>query len=237
MKKELSVVIPAYNEEEQIESTVESVTAYFRRKGYKFELLIVNDGSTDSTLERVRGLEKRLPEVRVVDLGKNYGKGYAVKEGMAHTHFAYSLFMDADNATSIREWDKFETFLESGARAVIASRRLPASKIVHAQPMVRRLLGGGYRNLSRSLFGLDVSDLNCGFKAYETALAKKIYSQVRLLDWAFDTEVFCLLKKEGVQIDEVPVTWEHREKKSNLAPFRAGFLTLGSLWRLKRSYR
>ena len=237
MKKELSVVIPAYNEEEQIESTVESVTAYFRRKGYKFELLIVNDGSTDSTLERVRGLEKRLPEVRVVDLGKNYGKGYAVKEGMAHAHFAYSLFMDADNATSIREWDKFETFLESGARAVIASRRLPASKIVHPQPMVRRFLGGGYRKLSRSLFGLNVSDLNCGFKAYETALAKKIYSQVRLLDWAFDTEVFCLLKKEGVRIDEVPVTWEHREKKSNLAPFRVGFLTLGSLWRLKRSYR
>ena len=236
MNKELSIIIPAYNEEERVEETVESAVAFFRAKKYKFEVLLVNDGSTDSTLLIARDLEKRLPEVHVVDLGKNLGKGQAVKEGIAHAHFAYSLFMDADNATAVAEWNKFEPFFESGARAVVASRQLPASHIVHPQPLVRRALGGGYRNLCRGFFGLSASDLNCGFKAYETVLAKKIYKDVQLLDWAFDTEVFCLLKKEGVHVEEVPVVWEHREKKSNLAPFKAGFQTLGSLMRLKRKY-
>jgi len=236
MNKELSIIIPAYNEEERIEETVESAVAYFRAKKYKFEVLLVNDGSTDATLERSRDLERRLSEVHVVDLGQNLGKGQAVKEGIAHAHFAYCLFMDADNATAVTEWDKFEPFFEAGSRAVVASRRLPASRIVHKQPLVRRALGGGYRNLCRGLFGLAASDLNCGFKAYETALAKKVYKDVQLLGWAFDTEVFCLLKKEGVLVEEVPVVWEHREKKTNLAPFKAGFETLGSLLRLKKKY-
>lgn len=236
MKKELSVIIPAFNEEQRLEDTVEQVVYYFRGKKYTFEVLIVNDGSTDSTLERARGLETRLPEVHVIDLGANLGKGQAVKEGILHAHHALSLFMDADNATSVREWDKFEPFFEAGARAVVASRRLPASRIVHPQPLVRRTLGGAYRGLCKGLFGLGVSDLNCGFKAYETALAKKVYKDVQVLDWAFDAEVFCLLKREGVRVEEVPVSWEHREKASNLAPLKAGFETLGSIWRLKKKY-
>lgn len=236
MKKEISVIIPAYNEEQRIEDTAESVVSYFRRRRYAFEVLIMNDGSTDSTLDRARSLEERLSELHVIDLGVNQGKGRAVKEGVAHAQFAYCLFMDADNATSIDEWDKFEPFFESGARAVVGSRRLPASRIVRAQPPLRRVLGGFYRGLSRGLFGLTASDFNCGFKAYETALAKELYRRVKLLDWAFDTEVFCLLKKEGVRAEEVPVLWEHREKKSNLAPLKAGLGTLTSLWRLKRLY-
>lgn len=234
MKKELSVVVPAYNEEERLEDTTESVVDYFRRRHYKFEVLIVNDGSTDSTLERARGLEKRLAEVHVVDLGSNQGKGMAVKEGIAHARFAYCLFMDADNATRISEWDKFEPHFASGAKAVAASRRLPASAIVHAQPPMRRALGGVYRGLCRGLFGLEVSDLNCGFKAYETPLAKQVFARVKLLDWAFDTEVFCLLKREGVRVEEVPVTWSHAEKASNLAPILAGLRTFGSLLKLQK---
>jgi glycosyltransferase involved in cell wall biosynthesis len=236
MNKEISVIVPAYNEASHIEETVESVVDYFRRKHYKFEVLIVNDGSADSTLERARGLEKRLSEVHVIDLGTNHGKGLAVKEGIGHARYAYSLFLDADNSTHIREWDKFEPFFESGARVVVASRRLPASRIVHEQPPARRVLGGVYRGLCKGFFGLDVSDFNCGFKAYETALAKEIYAKVQMLDWAFDTEVFCLLKEKGIKAEEVPVTWEHRDKPSHLAPFKAGLNTFGSLLRLKKKY-
>ena len=236
MTKELSVIIPAYNEEEQLASTVDSVVEYLTSKDYRFEVILVNDGSTDKTKEKTLDLLARHPFVKLIQFDTNRGKGHAVKAGIAQARYARCLFMDADNATSIREWDKFEPHFKRGSKVVIASRWLPDSRIVHPQPILRRLLGNIYRVSCQTLFGLKTSDFNCGFKAYETPLAKKIYSAVQLEGWAFDTEVFCLLKKEHVVAAEVPVSWEHREKRSHLAPIRAGFGTIGSLWRLKRIY-
>lgn len=236
MKKEISVILPAFNEEERIEETVSSVVEYFRAKRYVFEVIVVDDGSTDSTRDKALALAARVPEVKPIHFEKNLGKGQAVKAGVRAARYATCLFMDADNATSIREWDKFEPLFASGAKAVVASRRLPGSRIERPQPLTRRVLGGVYRLLCRSSFGLTASDFNCGFKAYETALAKKIYEKVQLSDWAFDTEVFCLLKKERVRVEEVPVAWKHCAKASALAPLRSGFQTLGSLGRLKKIY-
>ena len=236
MIKELSVIVPAYNEEKVIAQTLEEIASYLRSKGYRFEVLVVDDGSTDSTIARIRPVGERYPEIRLLSQERNAGKGMAVKRGIAEAKMPLCLFIDADNSTSIREWDKFEPLFEQGARVVIASRRVPGADIVHDQPWIRRFLGTGYRVLARGMFGLSVNDFNCGFKAYETKLAKDLYAQVRLLDWAFDVEVFCLLKKKGISVSEVPVRWEHSEKKSNLAPMRAAIKTFSSLLELKKNY-
>lgn len=236
MKKELSVVVPAYNEEKAIEETLRETADYLSKKGYAFEILVVNDGSTDRTPQIVRDLAKPHPQIRLIEQPKNMGKGDAVKEGIRHARYPVTLFMDADNATSIREWDKFEAQFQNGAKVVIASRHLRGSNIVHPQPWIRRFLGGGYRTICRMLFGLTASDFNCGFKAYETPIAKTVYSEVQMRDWAFDTEVFCLLKRQGVDAAEVPVRWEHKEKVSNLKPVGTAFKTLKSLFALKQRY-
>ena len=213
------------------------MAGYLQKKRGKWEVIVVDDGSRDGTAETVEHVARDHPAIRLLRLTQNRGKGEAVKQGVQQARYDVCLFMDADNATKIEEWDKFEGCFDSGFDAVIASRHLPASEILHPQPFARRFLGGGYRFLCRSLFGLSASDLNCGFKAYRTSLAKQVYAENRMNDWTFDIETLCRLKKQGVKFAEVPVSWAHQEKKSGIAPLRAAFKTFGSLWRLKRGLR
>ena len=236
MEKKLSVIIPAYNEEDRIRATIGEVAGYLSGRGYEFEIIVVDDGSTDGTAREVLSLDGAHPQVRFFHRPQNLGKGETVKEGIGYARLPLCLFMDADNATRIEEWDKFEKEFEKGARVVVASRHLAGSRIVHPQPAIRRYLGAGYRAICRAFFGLRVSDFNCGFKAYETGVAKAVYQKVAMRDWSFDTEVFCLLKRERVAVSEVPVQWEHREKKSNLKPVVTAFKTLRSIIALKIRY-
>jgi glycosyltransferase involved in cell wall biosynthesis len=235
MNKELSVIIPAYNEEKLIAGTLEEVAAYFMDRGYQFEVLVMNDGSRDRTAEIVRQVSKRFPQVKLIDRKENRGKGQTLREGFALARFRWSLFMDADNSVSIHEWAVFEEKLAQGDKAVIASRHLPGSKIIVPQPLGRRIFGMGYRVLCRILFGLKASDFNCGFKAYETQTAKLIYGETIMNDWTFDTDVFCRMKRHAIQFSEVPVTWRHFDKTSHkglLATAQGSFL---SVMRLKRA--
>ena len=236
LEKKLSVIIPAYNEEERIGQTLAEVTGYLDRRQYEYEVIVIDDGSGDSTPEKIAAVSKHHAAVRVLRLPVNRGKGEAVKAGISQARYGHCLFMDADNATSIREWDKFEPCFEQGAQAVMASRHLPGSKIVYAQPWSRRFLGAGYRILCRGLFGIRTSDFNCGFKAYRTDLAKKVYAENQMTDWTFDVETLCRLRRCKIFFIEVPVTWTHHDKKAHLAPFRAAFRTFFSLIKLKRLF-
>lgn len=236
MKKELSVIIPAFNESERISGTLGEVADYLDRRGYRYEIIVVNDGSSDETAERVRAAALEHPAIRLIDRRENFGKGRTVKEGIAEARYLYCLMMDADNSTSISEWEKFERRFDEGHRVVIASRHLEGSRIAHPQPWARRVLGAGYRVLCRALFGLECSDFNCGFKAYETPIAQEAYEATRMTDWTFDVEVFCLLKERGIAFAEVPVRWTHEQKmheSSRWAPFRTAFKTLASLRALR----
>lgn len=237
MKKELSVVIPAYNEEESILGTLREVAKYLSGRGYRFEVLVVNDGSTDSTREKIRLAAVEYPQIRLIDMPRNSGKGEAVKEGVLHAAMPYCLFMDADNSTRIDEWEKFERAFDVGAKVAIASRRLRESQYVHPQPFMRRFLGGGYRVLCRILFGLSVRDFNCGFKAYETSIGKEVYSKARMKDWTFDVEMMCYLKAKGVTPVEVPVRWEHKDKQSAIKPLQTAVRQLISIFKIKWNLR
>lgn len=236
MKKQLSVVMPAYNEADYIGHTLEETAAFLERGGYEYEVLVINDGSRDATARVVAGCAAQYPKIRLIDLPANRGKGEAVKRGVAEATYPVVLFMDADNSTSIAEWDRFQPVFESGAACVIASRHLPGSRIETPQPWMRRFLGSGYRALCRGLFGLTVSDINCGFKAYQTDLAKRIFPRLTMNDWTFDVELLCLLKTERARVVELPVRWQHYGKASHLPPWRTALRTLNSLARLKKRF-
>jgi glycosyltransferase involved in cell wall biosynthesis len=234
ISKALTIIVPAYNEEELIGKTLADISNYFRGRGTCYEVLVVNDGSTDATRDIIKRAADADENIRIVDHVKNSGKGMAVKTGIEQARSEWCLFMDADGATSIREWPAFEAALGSGARAVHASRHLPDSKIEHPQPLPRRVLGAGYRALCRLVFGLPSSDFNCGFKAYETELARKIYHDVQMTDWSFDVEVISRLKAVGVVPFELPVRWSHFDKKASLAPFQTAIKTIRSILSLRQ---
>ncbi len=239
MLKRLSVIMPAYNEEDRIEATLVEIAEYLKGRNYEFEIVVLNDGSKDTTVLKVKALITKYPQIKLVDRRENLGKGRTVREGMEHAKYPICLFIDADNSTSIREWPAFEGYFDKGFKVVIASRHIPGSKIVYPQPFMRRFLGTGYRVVCRRLFGLRCSDFNCGFKAYETHIAKEVYRNVVMHDWTFDVEAFCLLKQRGIPFAEVPVTWTHCQKESETrfwSPIRTAFRTLNSIFQLKQRF-
>lgn len=235
-ERSLSIVIPAYNEAETIEETLREALDYFEDKDFLFEMVVVDDGSSDATKKIVTSLGKLYPQIRLIPHEKNLGKGQSIKDGIQAAKYSLCLCMDADNSFPVQDWEKFEERLREGSQVVIGSRHLPDSQIDCPQPYLRRLLGAGYRALCRSLLGLRVSDINCGFKAYRTDIAKKIYSQIRSKDWTFDAEALFLLNRVGIILDEVPVRCRHRDKKIRISPLITALRTLKSLLRLKAYY-
>lgn len=233
---ELSIIIPVYNEQENLAEML-SATHESLQSLQTYELILVDDGSSDRSPQILKEFESSHASIRVIHHSVNLGKGEAVKTGVRAARYRYCLFLDADGSTTMQEWPAFEKRFERGAQVVIASRQLKDSKIEVSQPFLRRTLGGGYRALCRLIFGLKTSDFNCGFKAYQTDIAKDMYEKTEMKDWTFDVEIFLLLKRAGIEVVEVPVHWSHKKKKSNLAPIKTALKTVSSLFHLWRKYR
>ena len=203
----LSVVIPAYNEERRIVSTVESVVSYCGRLGRTWEIVVVNDGSSDKTARLVRQLARRIPVV-FVDNHENKGKGAVVNQGMRIARGDVALFMDADSATRIQEFDKMLPLFAQGFDVVIGSRRLSGSRIVKKQPLVRELGGKLFGWTVHALFGLPFTDTQAGFKAFSREARELVFSAQRTFAWAFDVELLVLARRFGLRMAQVPIRWE-----------------------------
>ncbi len=211
----LSVIVPAYNEEGRISGALESVRAYAAGFDGGVELVVVDDGSSDGTVGVVRafaeavGGDGREPgfAVRLIEQGRNRGKGAAVRRGMLEARGVWRLMCDADMATPIEEFDRLRPHLEAGARVVIASRDMPESRLEPAQPWRRRVSGWVFRALRRSLMLRHVRDSQCGFKAFEGALAGAVFRLQEDERFAFDVEVLALAEKMGERVVEVGVLW------------------------------
>jgi len=204
----LSVVIPAYNEENRLPRTLRDIDAYLRKQDYEYEIIVVNDGSRDGTVEVTNALMREIANLRLIDNRKNRGKGYAVRQGMLEAKGAYRVFSDADNSTSIthvgRMWPEFG----KGFDIVIGSRDIEGAVIAVRQPWWRQRLGDVFNLVVQLLSGLwGIWDTQCGFKGFSARAAHEIFSRARINRWAFDVEVLVIAKKLGYQIQEVPVTW------------------------------
>lgn len=207
---ELSIVIPAYNEESRIEPTIRETVSYCRSGGRAFELILVDDGSTDGTSAVGRRLAEEFGELRVIRLAANHGKGYAVRTGVVNALGRGVLFADADGATPISEIERLERALYAGADLAVGSRALPAEGVqVHAK-MYRHIIGRTFHHLVEWLADAGVKDTQCGFKLFRSSVAQDLFSRMRMSGFSFDVELLVMARRRGYQVAEVPVNWTHQ---------------------------
>ncbi len=228
----LSVVIPAYNEQERIEATIRRTLEYLAGRGFGFEVIVADDGSRDETALRVEALARGDRRLSVIRLPQNRGKGAAVRTGVLASRGVRVLFMDADLATPIEELEKLDPYLEQGYDVAIGSRGLTESDIRQRQPFPRELMGRTFNLIVRSLLLGGFRDTQCGFKLFTRAAAQELFGAQTLDGFAFDVEVLLLAKDRGYRIREVPVVWYHAPN-SKVSPITDASRMFADLVRLR----
>ncbi|MEK7619609.1 MAG: glycosyltransferase [Patescibacteria group bacterium] len=231
---DLTIVIPAYNEEKNIEAAVNECRSYCDKKNLLAEIIVSDDGSSDTTRSIVLRIAESDPRVRLIEHEKNHGKGRSVHDGMSAATGGIILFMDADSATPISEFDTCRAAFKNGADIVIGSRYLRDSKIVVKQPRMRVLLGRIGNLLIQLVLLEGIVDTQCGFKAFTFSAARSIIPRQRIWGWGFDMELLSIGRQMGFIIKEVPVSWtECTSRKSRFLPLKDAHRTLKELMIIK----
>lgn len=212
----LSIVLPVYNEALVLQRNLETIVDWLTRsrmgEGDRwFEIVAVDDGSSDSSPDILREAARRDPRIRVLGLSPNQGKGAAVRVGMLASQGACAIFMDADLSTPLDEIPVLLQALHGGADAAFGTRRAPGASIERNQPWLRRTLGKGFTLLTRILLRSDCNDFTCGFKGFRREAAARIFTRSRLNRWAFDAELVAILAEQKLRIVHVPVRWRHED--------------------------
>jgi glycosyltransferase involved in cell wall biosynthesis len=216
----LSVVIPAWNEQERMPDTLQTVVDYFRKQEYSIEIIVVDDGSIDQTVDVTRSFlaeHTAPPDIRLIE-NDHRGKGYAVRTGMLAGRGKYVLFTDADLATPIHEVGKMIGALEAGYDIAIGTREGIGAQRVD-EPLLRHLFGRLFNLIVKLLSGLDFADTQAGFKGFRREVAQDLFQRVQLHGadakpvqgrtvTAFDVEVLYLAQISGYRIEEIPVKWK-----------------------------
>ena len=209
----ISIVVPAYNEEKRLPSTLEAITGYLRGKEWAFaEVVVVDDGSSDATAALVEDLARQDETLRLIRNPGNRGKGYSVRHGMLEAKGEWRLFSDADLSTPIEELDKLLGEAErTRAEVAIGSRALDRSLVTRHQSPRRELAGRSFTLMMRLSMRLPYHDSQCGFKLFRARAAREIFRRVQLDGFGFDVEVLFLARKLGFPAVEVPVRWHNVE--------------------------
>jgi dolichyl-phosphate beta-glucosyltransferase len=204
---ELSVVIPAYNEELRLPAYLAKVQAHLEAQPFSSEIIIVDDGSQDGTAAIVKRFAAKNSMVRLVRLPRNQGKGYAVKTGMLKACGKLRLFTDADGATPITELAGLKKAIEAGADVAVGSRALKDDAHTVLTQLHRKVMGTVFNFIVKALTVKGISDTQCGFKLFTADAANAAFSQQRIHDFGFDVEVLYICQIKGYTIVEVPVNW------------------------------
>jgi len=228
---ELSVVIPAFNEAKRIGLTLDRIGAFLKSKGWTYEILVVDDGSTDETVALVE--ERKDPAVQVLKLKQNTGKGFAVKTGLMNARYSFVLFSDADLSTPIEDIDLMIPFLES-YDVVIGSRNLPDSQITQKQPWFRSTLGKTFPALVRFMVLPGIRDSQCGFKLFKRKVVEAVLPYQTINGFGFDVELLYLCTQAGYLIKEVPIRWENADG-SKVSPVKDSMRMFRDLFTIRRN--
>jgi dolichyl-phosphate beta-glucosyltransferase len=205
----ISVVIPAYCEELGIAHTVRSVYDHLLAAGETFEVIVVDNASTDGTVGQVHDL--RLPEVRVLENETNRGKGWSVRRGMLEATGDLRLHCDADCAPSLPSLQLMRSLITAGADVVVGSRLGPGADIGKKQPLLRRVAGSSFQTLCRVILREPTRDRFCGFKLWRGAAADDVFENIVLDGWTFDAEALALARQLGYGVVETGIVWADRE--------------------------
>lgn len=210
MSIDISVVVPAYNEQDRLEPTVRDTVAYFRGRETVVEILVVDDGSRDSTAALVRRLGASFPEVKLIRLPANAGKGYAVRAGVINARGRLVLFADADGATPIAEIERLEAAIAGGADVAIGSRVTRSDGVRVNARFYRRIIGRAFHYLVKTLTVSGFQDTQCGFKLFRGDVAQDLFTRMRMKGFSFDVEVLIMAQRQGYSVSEVGVNWTHQ---------------------------
>jgi dolichyl-phosphate beta-glucosyltransferase len=227
-----SIIIPAYNESARIRATLDQVLKYSSERGWNAEIIVVNDGSRDNTVEIVQQYAAVSPGLRLVENPGNCGKGYSVRNGMLHGRGKLLLFTDADLSSPIEEAAKLFAAIAGGADVAIGSRWLRSDLQTQRQPVHRQLFGRIFNLMLRITLGLTFKDTQCGFKAFTRRAAQAIFPLQTIERWGFDPELLYLAKEFGFRIAEVPVAWAHSEG-TRISPLRDGIRMFAEMLKIR----
>jgi glycosyltransferase involved in cell wall biosynthesis len=211
----LSIVIPAFNEEERLPSAIHAVTAYLDTGGRDAEVLIVENGSSDRTLEIAKGAARDDSRFRALHLDQR-GKGRAVRAGMLASQGRLAVLCDADFSMPVGEISLLTRAIESGADVAIGSREAPGARRV-GEPARRHLMGRIFNGVVQLLAVRGLQDTQCGFKAFRRLAAQDLFRRQLVNGWAFDVEVLYLARRLGYRVQEVPITWRY-DSSSRVRP-------------------
>lgn len=211
MNPYLSVIIPAYNEENRLGKTLDIVYRYLTDKSFSWEILVVLDGPTDNTLSVVEKFAQERQNIRWINRLENRGKGYTVREGMLAAKGEIRLFSDADNSTDISHFDAMIPLFKADHEVVICTRDakdVPGARQAVPQPFLKRLLGNAGNLFIQIVAVPGIWDTQCGFKAFTAAAARRIFKAASSDGWVFDIEALALARAFGYKIGLVPAYWE-----------------------------
>lgn len=203
----LTVVIPAYNEERRLPSTLDSVEKYLESRNISYEVIVVNDGSHDGTAKLVQDVATRNPNFRLLSYEQNQGKGYAVRLGMQNGRGEILLYNDADGSSPISEVSRLEKALSEGADVAVGSRAVASAQTSVSTVWYRKIIGRTFATLVNILIVPGIADTQCGFKLFRRSAADYVFQRQRAERFSFDVELLFLARKAGFQIAEVPINW------------------------------
>ena len=208
----LSVIIPVFNEEKRIHFTIQETLEYLTAQSFSWEVLVVDDGSSDSTAAVVEGASSSTDRLRLVRL-PHRGKGWAVQQGMLLASGAYRFFADADLSMSMEQLSRFIPPAQTDFSIAIASRQVEGANRFN-EPRLRYLMGRIFNRITQLLALRNISDTQCGFKCFRGDVADELFSLQRTRGFSFDIEILFLAQKKGFRIEQIPIDWYyHGESK------------------------
>lgn len=231
-KPHLSVVVPAYNEEERLPRTLARLAEYYDAQDYDYDVAVVSDGSKDTTAKVVADFAAKHPKFSLIEYQPNRGKGFAVRKGMLEARGELVLFCDADLATPQEETEKLLASVEKGFDVAIGSRPLKESNLEKHQPWHREMLGRVFNRCVQWLAIRGIDDTQCGFKVFTRKACQDVFSRCKLDGFSFDFEALMIARDLGYKIDEVPIRWSHQEG-SKVVLMRDGPRMLRDLFKLR----
>ena len=232
---ELSIIIPAYNEEKRLGRSLTRIRDHFASHAPGpdgIEIVIVDDGSTDGTAPVAQEWAREMSFVRLVSNGENRGKGYSVRHGMLEARGRIALFTDADLSAPIEESEKLLGAIAAGNDVAIGSRAMDRSLIGVHQSRLREVAGMIFNGFVRLFTGLPFQDTQCGFKAFVRERCRIIFEQQRIERFGFDPEILFLARRHGLRTAEVPVRWAH-DPATKVRVLRDSLLMFGDLLRIR----
>ena len=237
----LSLVLPAYNEEQRLGASLRKLADYLGGRDYPCEVIVVDDGSADATGEVAESWAASMPEsvqLRLLSHHHNQGKGAAVKTGCLAAEGELVIFIDVDLATPLEDSEGIVAALRDKADVAIGSRVQPGGyDMRRSQPWHRRWLGKVFTFFRRRLLLPDIEDTQCPLKGFRREAARRIFAAQRLSGWSFDAEILYLARRYGMTVAQIPVRWQHVEGSTLRVSPRTAFKVLWDLLRIRLLHR